>query len=137
MIKKSQKPKLGGRYTGITHSLHIMVAGYLYILVQSLEWFSNEREMIFGEVLSKNRFCAVTKKIRTHSQNVILSCQFLSMCPRLLSNFRQLNTFWSEQWKIFVKFDFCTAVRIWQISVILLFCVSVCLHSFVFALFLS
>ncbi|KAK1653731.1 hypothetical protein QYE76_071536 [Lolium multiflorum] len=27
-----QKPKLGGRYTGITHSLHIMVAGYLYIL---------------------------------------------------------------------------------------------------------
>ncbi|KAK1664512.1 hypothetical protein QYE76_052671 [Lolium multiflorum] len=28
-----QKPKLGGRYTGITHSLHIMVAGYLYILV--------------------------------------------------------------------------------------------------------
>ncbi|KAK1683210.1 hypothetical protein QYE76_044058 [Lolium multiflorum] len=28
-----QKPKLGGRYIGITHSLHIMVAGYLYILV--------------------------------------------------------------------------------------------------------
>ncbi|KAK1644325.1 hypothetical protein QYE76_062130 [Lolium multiflorum] len=28
-----QKPKLGGRYTGITHYLHIMVAGYLYILV--------------------------------------------------------------------------------------------------------
>ncbi|KAK1605992.1 hypothetical protein QYE76_029665 [Lolium multiflorum] len=28
-----QKPKLGGRYTGITHSLHIMIAGYLYILV--------------------------------------------------------------------------------------------------------
>ena len=28
-----QKPKIGGRYTGITHSLHIMVAGYLYILV--------------------------------------------------------------------------------------------------------
>ncbi|KAK1681916.1 hypothetical protein QYE76_042764 [Lolium multiflorum] len=28
-----QKPKLRGRYTGITHSLHIMVAGYLYILV--------------------------------------------------------------------------------------------------------
>ncbi|KAK1647514.1 hypothetical protein QYE76_065319 [Lolium multiflorum] len=28
-----QKPKLGGRYTGITHSLHIMVSGYLYILV--------------------------------------------------------------------------------------------------------
>ncbi|KAK1649289.1 hypothetical protein QYE76_067094 [Lolium multiflorum] len=28
-----QKPKLGGRYTGITYSLHIMVAGYLYILV--------------------------------------------------------------------------------------------------------
>ncbi|KAK1682973.1 hypothetical protein QYE76_043821 [Lolium multiflorum] len=27
-----QKPKLGGRYTGITHSLHIMVAGCLYIL---------------------------------------------------------------------------------------------------------
>ena len=28
-----QKPKLGGRYTGITHSLHIIVVGYLYILV--------------------------------------------------------------------------------------------------------
>ncbi|KAK1602965.1 hypothetical protein QYE76_027165 [Lolium multiflorum] len=28
-----QKPKLGGRYTGITHSLHIMISGYLYILV--------------------------------------------------------------------------------------------------------
>ncbi|KAK1645570.1 hypothetical protein QYE76_063375 [Lolium multiflorum] len=28
-----QKPKLGVRYTSITHSWHIMVAGYLYILV--------------------------------------------------------------------------------------------------------
>ncbi|KAK1695601.1 hypothetical protein QYE76_012298 [Lolium multiflorum] len=28
-----QKPKLGGRYTGITHSLHSIVAGCLYILV--------------------------------------------------------------------------------------------------------
>ncbi|KAK1613663.1 hypothetical protein QYE76_019180 [Lolium multiflorum] len=28
-----QKPKLGGRYAGITHSSHITIAGYLYILV--------------------------------------------------------------------------------------------------------
>ena len=31
-----QKPKLGGRYAGITHSLHITIAGYLYILVSLL-----------------------------------------------------------------------------------------------------
>ena len=31
-----QKPKLGGRYAGITHSLHITIAGHLYILVSLL-----------------------------------------------------------------------------------------------------
>ena len=31
-----QKPKLGGRYTGITHSLHITIVGHLYILVSLL-----------------------------------------------------------------------------------------------------
>ena len=81
---------------------------YLFSL---LEWFSNEREMIFGEVLPENRFWTVTRKIRAHSQNVILSFQFLCRFPRLLSNFHQLNTFRSEQRKIFVKIDFSTAVR--------------------------
>src|SRR5215213_11154574 len=72
-----QKPKLGG---GIPASLILCILWLLdtcTYLFSFLEWFSNEREMIFGEVLSKNRFCAVTKTIRTHSQNVILSCQFL------------------------------------------------------------
>ena len=93
--------------------------------------------MIFGEVLPENRFWTVTRKIRAHSQSVILSCQFLCRFPRLLSNFHQLNTFRAEQRKIFVKIDFCTAVRFWQISAISLFCVSFSLLFLVFALFPS
>ena len=67
--------------------------------------------MIFGEVLIENRFWTDTIKILKNSQNVILRSQFLSMFPRLLSNFDQLNTFRTEQRKIFVKIDFCTAVK--------------------------
>ena len=93
--------------------------------------------MIFGEVLPENRFWNVTVKILKNSQGVILSCQFLCRFPRLLYNFHQLNTFRCEQRKIFVKIDFCTAVRFWQISAISLFCVSFSLLFLVFALFFS
>ena len=128
---------LGG---GIPASLILCILWLLdtcTYLFCSFEWFSNERKMIFGEVLPENRFWTVTRKIRTHSQNVILSCQFLCRFPRLLSNFHQLNTFRAEQRKIFVKIDFCTAVRFWQISAISLFCVSFSLLFLVFALFPS
>ena len=50
-----QKPKLGWRYAGITHSLHITISGYVYILVSLLMVASNMRKMIFGEVLSKKQ----------------------------------------------------------------------------------
>ena len=128
---------LGG---GIPASLILCILWLLdtcIYLFCSFEWFSNERKMIFGEVLPENRFWTVTRKIRAHSQNVILSCQFLCRFPRLLSNFHQLNTFRAEQRKIFVKIDFCTAVRFWQISAISLFCVSFSLLFLVFVLFPS
>ena len=99
---------------------------YLFSL---FEWFSNEREMIFGEVLPENRFWTVTKKILKNSQNVILRSQFLCMFPRLLSNFHQLNTFRAEQRKNFLKIDYCTAVKFDEF---LLLCVYVTLLVFIF-----
>jgi hypothetical protein len=41
-----KKPKLGGRYTGITHSLHITIASHLYILV-SLLWVVSLSVILF------------------------------------------------------------------------------------------
>ena len=102
---------LGG---GIPASLILCILWLLdtcIYLFSFFKWFPNKREMIFGEVLPENRFWTVTEKILKNSQKVILRSQFFCMFPRLLSNFYQLNTFRFEQWKNFLKIEYCTAVK--------------------------
>jgi hypothetical protein len=43
--------------------------------------------IFFLKLLSRNRFLRFAVKIREKSQNVVLICNFLCTCPRLLSNF--------------------------------------------------
>jgi hypothetical protein len=48
---------------------------------------SNWKKVRLGKLLFRNRFLCFTVKICENSQNVILICDFLCTCPRLLSNF--------------------------------------------------
>jgi hypothetical protein len=83
----------------------VMTSPYHFYFVFVPRIASNRKKVRFGEVAVLKHISALRCKNSWKSQYVILICDFLCTCPRLLSNFHYLFTFWFEQHKIFEKID--------------------------------